>query len=162
MPPLTEQLRDGRFLQGIESSITGQLDTEEGGGFADQAQDFFISTGDPETDDFIVSGPLLDAHDYFVEGSVWGQRPDEYPDDTKDLPGAGLYDFGRDPSAATAETLGDTYTFLKGDWDFQDSRNNPDTQDEGRWILYALIGGVALFLLAPLLNFGSSVLEATT
>lgn len=155
------------FIGGLEKSFNRQFDNVEGGGFGDQAQDFFIQTERRADDDFIVTGTPKKIHDTFID---YDSNPNyaDWQKDTVDLPGPSAWgepnSVANNPSKAVKKTLDDGYVWAKGDWQFTNDGDEPvnDPQQGGQWLAYALVAGVVLFLLAPLLNAFTAVTEATT
>lgn len=142
----------GDHLAGnVDESVGRQFDEQEGGGFGDQIADFPVMR--EENDDFVVTGAPKTAVDYVwaYDDTIGGQYTD-----SRDLPGAAVFgtedSFASDPAAAIERTVNDTITFAMGEWDYKQEGNERQNEGRGKWPIYLLVAGVALYLLAPVLN----------
>jgi hypothetical protein len=122
----------------------------------DFAGDVVRSTG--EDDEFVITGAPKRLHDTVFEGTIFGnEQPQEYQDatggDTVDVPGPGIYDFGRDASEATEQTVTETIEFASGNWDFSEQGGGPGGDNLARVIAVVGVVLAVAFALGQLFTF---------
>lgn len=147
----------------VDESVGRQFDNTPGGGLADQAQDFAIVTDRRSQDDFVFTGLPRKVGD-----TLWAyDNAEGWQTDTVDSPGAALWgtdtSFVEDPAAAVSRTVGDTLTFATGNWNWDQNNNQPQGASKaGKWIWWALVAGVVLWLVRPLLELSSTAAEVAS
>jgi len=123
---------------------------------ADHAYDVVFSTG--EDDRFIVTGTPKKIHDVVYEGTIFGtKQPTEYQQahggDQYDIPGVGLYDFGRSPPEATKTTIMETVEAVTGNWDWTKQGGGSGGDNLAHLIVFAFIALLGVSALGQLVTY---------